>query len=251
MAYPTNTDALITSLKEQLDTELGNGRYSSAIDTLEKLQNIRLVGSGGGGGGGASAPDIGNAVNGTPINGQSLETGGNGGTGWLSSLRKAVTDRLPASLGTKTAALSVSTTDATPPLSIISTPHGAGGITLAAGAAASNVNPVVVDINSLVQRGEFSVGFTIAGNGTSPGAGTLTLKWAYSSENVIPDAAFVAGFVSGSVNSLSASIVAQSNQSLRGIVRDLALARYLYLWFDVPTIAASATLTVTTRVVAT
>jgi ABC-type iron transport system FetAB permease component len=89
MAYPTNTDALITLLKEQLDTELGNGRYSSAIDTLEKLQSIRLVGSGGGGGG-ASATDIGNAVNGTPITGESLEAGGAGGTGWLSSLRKAL-----------------------------------------------------------------------------------------------------------------------------------------------------------------
>jgi hypothetical protein len=48
----------------------------------------------GGGGGGASATDIGNAVNGTPITGQTLEAGGNGGTGWLASIRKAITDRL-------------------------------------------------------------------------------------------------------------------------------------------------------------
>lgn len=36
---------------------------------------------------------------GTPITGQSLEAGGASGQGWLSSLRKAITDRLPAALG--------------------------------------------------------------------------------------------------------------------------------------------------------
>jgi hypothetical protein len=47
---------------------------------------------------------------GTPITGQSLESGGAGGTGWLASLRKAITDRLPTALGqtTKNASLSVS-----------------------------------------------------------------------------------------------------------------------------------------------
>jgi hypothetical protein len=92
MAYPANTDAKIALLKEQLDTDLANGINSGVIETLEKLQGIRQAGSVGGGG--ASATDIGNAVNGTPITGQSLESGGNGGTGWLSSLRKAITDRL-------------------------------------------------------------------------------------------------------------------------------------------------------------
>jgi hypothetical protein len=35
---------------------------------------------------------------GAPISGQSLESGGSGGLGWLASLRKALTDRLPAAL---------------------------------------------------------------------------------------------------------------------------------------------------------
>lgn len=37
---------------------------------------------------------------GDPITGQALEAGGTGLLGWLSSLRKAITDRLPAALGT-------------------------------------------------------------------------------------------------------------------------------------------------------
>lgn len=36
---------------------------------------------------------------GAPITGQSLEAGGSGALGWLASLRKAITDRLPAALG--------------------------------------------------------------------------------------------------------------------------------------------------------
>jgi hypothetical protein len=289
-----------------------------------------------GGGGGASATDIGNAVNGTPITGQTLETGGAGNTGWLASLRKAITDRfpaaavlsdalanpttallgasnllwdgtqwvrqrqavtgsitsltgilngiilgrynatrptltdgdhrslqlnlrgdlrtvnddqLPATLGTKTAALSLSTTDATPPLSTLATPHSA--VAFSAGAAATSQSVVQVDLNSLTHRGEFAIECVVTGNGTSPGAGTLLLKWAYSSDTPTVNAALANSFVSGAVNSQSIDILATINQSRRAIVRDLAQARYLYLWLDVPTIAASATLTVTTRVVAT
>jgi hypothetical protein len=63
---------------------------------------------GGSGGSGPTAAEIGEAVNGTPITGQTLEAGGASGTGWLSSLRKAITDRIPASLGAKTGANSLS-----------------------------------------------------------------------------------------------------------------------------------------------
>lgn len=37
-------------------------------------------------------------VTGVPITGQSLEAGGSGALGWLASIRKAITDRLPAAL---------------------------------------------------------------------------------------------------------------------------------------------------------
>jgi len=221
------------------------GLPGGALDAAVALAVIQ--GSGGGGSGGITPTQTRDAVR----DGIDLSTDIELIVADVEALQSTLNARLPTP-GTKTAANSISTTDATPPLSIIATPHGAGGVILAAGAAAPNVNPVVVDLNSLVQRGEFSIGFTIAGNGTSPGAGTLILKWAYSSENnPTPDAAFVAGFVAGSVNSLSASIVASPNQSLRGVVRDLALARYLYLWIDRPIIATSATLTVITRLVQT
>lgn len=48
----------------------------------------------------ASLPlPTGAATDGAAITGQSLESGGSGVFGWLSSLRKAITDRLPAALG--------------------------------------------------------------------------------------------------------------------------------------------------------
>lgn len=43
----------------------------------------------------------------TPVTGQTLETGGVSDIGWLSSIRKAITDRLPAALGGTTAANSL------------------------------------------------------------------------------------------------------------------------------------------------
>jgi hypothetical protein len=132
MAYPTNVDAKIALLEAQLEADLANGLNSSVIEILEKLKNIRLVGSGGGGGG-ASASDIGNAVNGTPINGQSLEAGGTGNTGWLASIRKAITDRLPASLGAKTGAGSISVVPASDGFPVTNT-----GVGLPADSAATS-----------------------------------------------------------------------------------------------------------------
>lgn len=50
------------------------------------------------------------AATGAAITGQSLEAGGSGLLGWLASLRKAFTDRLPASLGQKAKAASLAVT---------------------------------------------------------------------------------------------------------------------------------------------
>jgi hypothetical protein len=69
------------------------GLPGGALDTAVALAVIQ--GSGGGGSGsGASASEIGEAVNGTPITGQTLETGGTQLVGWLASLRLAITSRL-------------------------------------------------------------------------------------------------------------------------------------------------------------
>lgn len=47
---------------------------------------------------------------GASITGQTLEAGGSGNLGWLASIRKAITDRLPAALGQGTMAQSLSVT---------------------------------------------------------------------------------------------------------------------------------------------
>jgi hypothetical protein len=99
-----------------------------------------------GSGGGASAPDIGNAVNGTPITGQSLESGGAGTTGWLASLRKAITDRLPVSLGAKTGSTSFSVVPASDGFPITNT-----GVGLPADSAATS-NTGTFSLVSFIKR---------------------------------------------------------------------------------------------------
>jgi len=94
MAYPDNIDARIAQLEAQIELDLANGLNSPVVEILEKLKNIRQSTSSTPGGSGPTAAEIGTAVNGTPITGQTLETGGTGGTGWFSSLRLAITSRL-------------------------------------------------------------------------------------------------------------------------------------------------------------
>ena len=95
MAYPDNIDARIAQLEAQIELDLANGLNSPVVEILEKLKNIRQSTSSTPGGSGPTAAEIGTAVNGTPITGQTLETGGAGGSGWLSSIRKIISDRLP------------------------------------------------------------------------------------------------------------------------------------------------------------
>jgi len=125
------------------------------------------------------------------------------------------------------------------------------GAVFPAGIAATQQQVRIVDLNSLAHRGEFSIGAVITGNATSPGAGTLTLRWGYTSDALEANAASAASFISGSIESLSFDILDTINQVRRGVVRTIPGARYLVLWVDVPPRAASSQLTVVTRLVAT
>ena len=160
-------------------------------------------------------------------------------------------DRLPPQLGVGVAANALSTFDASPAFQILSTPHELGAV-FPAGIAATQQQVRIVDLNSLAHRGEISIGVVVTGNPTSPGAGTLNLRWAYSSDTTgTPDSAWANTFVSGVVESLSVDILSIPNQIRRGVVRSIPVARYLVLWLDVPARAAGAQLTVVTRVVQT
>jgi hypothetical protein len=160
-------------------------------------------------------------------------------------------DRLPPQLGVRGSANALSTFDASPAFPILSTPHGLGAV-FPAGIAATQQEVRIIDLNSLAHRGEISIGVVVTGNLTSPGAGTLNLHWAYSSDTTgTPDSAWANTFVSGVVESISVDILSIPNQIRRGVVRSIPIARYLVLWVDVPPILESSELTVVTRLVAT
>jgi hypothetical protein len=224
------------------------------------LADIFLAGGSGGGGGGGGgdasaanqlvANNILDAIE-TAVSGAATEDTLEALSNKIAPPGQILIDRLPPQLGVRGSANALSTFDASPAFQILSTPHELGAV-FPAGIAATQQQVRIIDLNSLAHRGEISIGVVVTGNPTSPGAGTLNLRWAYSSDTTgTPDSAWANTFVSGLVESISVDILAIPNQIRRGVVRSIPVARYLALWLDVPARAAGAQLTVVTRVVGT